>query len=193
MRLATALRWATGVHAGPTGYLVWCATVCVVLASTGGCARPANAQQRADEVYSARVSRVFDGDTVWVKPLAGGPYRKLRLEGIDAPEICQSGGEASRDVLARRLLNQVVEVRVRAQDDYGRGVARLNHQGDDVAAWMVSAGQAWSYRWRRSLGPFAAEETQARARGLGVFREASAELPRDFRRRHGPCPMPPRG
>jgi len=138
------------------------------------------------------VSRVFDGDTVWVKPLAGGPYRKLRLEGIDAPEICQSGGEASRDVLARRVLNQVVEVRVRAQDDYGRGVARLHHQGDDMAGWMVSAGQAWSSRWRRSLGPFADEEAVARMGKRGVFKDPAAELPRDFRKRHGPCPMPPR-
>lgn len=149
--------------------------------------------QRQDEVYSARVSRVFDGDTVWVKPLAGGPYRKLRLEGIDAPEICQSGGEASRDALAQRVLNQAVEVRVRAQDDYGRGVARLNHQGDDVAAWLVANGQAWSYRWRRSLGPFAAEEAMARQSKRGVFKDAAAELPRDFRQRHGPCPMPPLG
>ena len=154
----------------------------------------AGAQDSAhqDEVYSARVSRVFDGDTVWVKPLAGGPYRKLRLEGIDAPEICQSGGQASRDVLARRVLNQVVEVHVRAQDDYGRGVARLHHQGDDVAAWLVVNGQAWSYRWRRSLGPFATEETLARERRRGLFKDAAAELPRDFRKRHGPCPMPPR-
>lgn len=155
----------------------------------------ASAQElpRRDEVYSARVSRVFDGDTVWVKPLAGGRYRKLRLEGIDAPEICQSGGKASRDVLGQRVLNQVVEVRVRAQDDYGRGIARIVHQGDDVAAWMVSAGQAWSYRWRRSLGPFAEEESLARARKRGLFKEPAPELPRDFRKRHGPCPMPPRG
>lgn len=145
------------------------------------------------EVYSARVSRVFDGDTLWVKPLTGGPYRKLRLEGIDAPEICQNGGEASREVLARRLLNQMVEVRVHAQDDYGRGVARVVHQGDDVAAWMVANGQAWSYRWRRSLGPFADEEAFARERRRGVFNDVAAELPRDFRKRHGPCPMPPRG
>lgn len=162
------------------------------LALLGLCVSAQEAPRQV-EVYSARVSRVFDGDTVWVKPLAGGPYRKLRLEGIDAPEICQSGGEASRDVLAQRVLNQVVEVRVRAQDDYGRGVARLNHQGDDVAAWMVLAGQAWSYRWRRSPGPFAEEETVARNSRRGVFRDAAAELPRDFRKRHGPCPMPPRG
>ncbi|WP_332752121.1 thermonuclease family protein [Hydrogenophaga sp.] len=153
----------------------------------------AHAQERADEVYSARVSRVFDGDTLWVKPLQGGRYRKLRLDGIDAPEICQRGGEASREVLARRVLNQVVEVRVRSQDDYGRGIARVVHQGDDVAAWLVGNGQAWSYRWRRSLGPFSAEETAAKERGRGLFAEAAPELPRDFRKRHGPCPMPSRG
>ncbi|QHE77494.1 thermonuclease family protein [Hydrogenophaga sp. PBL-H3] len=168
--------WSTG----------WCVLLMVMSAS----AQEAVPQ---DEAYSARVSRVFDGDTVWVKPLAGGKYRKLRLDGIDAPEICQAGGEASRDVLARRVLNQVVEVRVRAQDDYGRGVARLMHQGDDVAAWMVSNGQAWSYRWRRSLGPLEAEETAARERRLGLFGAVAPELPRDFRKRHGPCPLPPRG
>jgi micrococcal nuclease len=167
----------------------WVALVLALL----GLSASAQEAQRQDEVYSARVSRVFDGDTVWVKPLAGGPYRKLRLEGIDAPEICQSGGEASRDVLAQRVLNQVVEVRVRAQDDYGRGVARIVHQGEDVAAWMVSAGQAWSYRWRRNLGPFAEEETVARTHRRGVFKDSAAELPRDFRKRHGPCPMPTRG
>lgn len=167
----------------------WLCSLAALLAVGAGAQEAA----RQDQVYSARVSRVFDGDTVWVKPLAGGKYRKLRLDGIDAPEICQPGGQDSRDALARRLLNQVVEVRVRAQDDHGRGLARLQHQGDDVAAWLVASGQAWSYRWRRSPGPFAAEEKRARELGLGLFRHSSPELPRDFRKRHGPCPMPPRG
>lgn len=146
----------------------------------------------ADEptVYAARVSRVFDGDTLWVKPLDGGRYRKLRLDGIDAPEICQAGGTASRDALARRVLHQVVAVSVRQHDDYGRGLARLTHQGDDIAAWMVVQGQAWSYRWRRSLGPFEDEEARARQGRKGLFADASAELPREFRQRHGPCPLP---
>ena len=67
-------------------------------------------------MYPARVTRVFDGDTLWVKPVAGGRYRKLRIDGIDAPEICQGGGAASRDALAARVLNQVVEVSVRYED-----------------------------------------------------------------------------
>ncbi len=144
----------------------------------------------AETVYAARVSRVFDGDTVWVRPLEGGRYRKLRLDGIDAPEICQAGGTASRDALARRVLNQVVTVRVRSHDNYGRGLARLTHQGDDVATWMVVQGQAWSYRWRRSLGPFKDEEARARRVRKGLFAEAAPELPRAFRQRHGPCPLP---
>lgn len=140
--------------------------------------------------YAARVTRVSDGDTLWVKPLAGGRYRKLRLDGIDAPEICQSGGTASRDALAARVLEQVVTVRVHRFDDYGRALVRLTQGGDDVAAAMVREGHAWSYRWRRSLGPYAAEEAQARARRKGLFGDAGAEVPRDFRRRHGPCPVP---
>lgn len=167
----------------------WWTCACVALMAVAVQAQDKPGQ---DEVYTARVSRVFDGDTLWVKPLAGGKYRKLRLDGVDAPEICQPGGEVSRDALARRALNQVVEVRVRTQDDYGRGIARIAHQGDDLAAWMVSNGQAWSYRWRRSLGPFAAEEAAARERRRGLFAEPTPELPRDFRKRHGPCPMPPR-
>ena len=87
-------------------------------------------------------------------------------------------------------MNQVVEVRVRQHDDYGRGLVRLTHQGDDLAAWMVVQGQAWSYRWRRSPGPFADEVAVARRARKGLFADASAELPRDFRKRHGPCPMP---
>lgn len=154
-------------------------------------AAPALADEPPTEtVYSARVSRVHDGDTLWVKPLDGGRYRKLRIDGIDAPEICQSGGIASRDALARRVLRQVVEVRIRGSDDYGRGIARLSHQDDDIAAWMVAQGQAWSYRWGRSLGPFKNQEMQARQARKGLFADASAELPREFRQRHGPCPMP---
>ena len=64
--------------------------------------------RRKDE---RRRDKTLDGDL---------PKDRRPRPGIDAPEICQSGGETSRDLLARRVLNQVVEVRVRAQDDYGR-------------------------------------------------------------------------
>lgn len=163
--------------------------LCLWLFTCGAAGAQASAPSE-DDVYAARVSRVFDGDTLWVKPASGGRYRKLRLDGIDAPEICQAGGELARDALASRVLNQVVQVRVRSHDDYGRGLARITHGDEDVGGWLVSRGLAWSYRWGRSPGPYARQEEASRKAGLGVVADAAAELPRDFRRRHGPCPLP---
>ncbi len=142
--------------------------------------------------YEARVTRVFDGDTLWVKPIAGGRYRKLRLDGLDAPEICQEGGTAARDALAARVLGRVVTVHERSRDNHGRALVRLNHEGADVGALLVVQGHAWSYRWRHSEGVYAAQEAQARAERRGLFSRADAEVPRAFRQRHGPCPLPPR-
>ena len=149
-----------------------------------------NFPPRADASYQARVTRVSDGDTLWVKPLTGGKYRKLRIDGIDAPEICQDGGLASKEALAARLLEKVVVVRERRRDDYGRPLVKLQLGDEDVAGWLVSEGHAWSYHWRHSNGPYAEQEERARERRKGLFAQDRPEVPRDFRRRNGPCPWP---
>ena len=151
---------------------------------------PGTVRPQAPHVYEARVTRVFDGDTLWVKPLEGGRYRKLRLNGLDAPEICQTGGRAARDALSARVLQRVVTVNERHRDHYGRALVHLTHQGEDVGAWLVVRGHAWAYRWRYGEGVYAGEERQARAQKKGLFADRDAEVPRDFRRRHGPCPLP---
>ena len=131
------------------------------------------------------VTRVTDGDTLWVRPVGGKPV-KVRLQGIDAPERCQAWGEQARAALASRVLNRQVAVRTRAYDDYKRAIAHVELHGDDVAAWMVREGHAWSYRYRRSLGPYAEQEQQARAARRGLFAQPAVE-PRVFRKTHGPC------
>jgi len=75
--------------------------------------------------FVARVVTVSDGDTVWVTPVQSQRRQKLRMQGMDAPERCQPGGEASTRALRELLLNQTVEVEVRGQDDYQRGLARI--------------------------------------------------------------------
>ncbi len=142
------------------------------------------------ETFTARMTTVPDGDTLWVQPEGNSPARKLRLLGIDAPEICQTGGQASRAALMQLVGPAPLQVDVRHHDDYGRGLARLRVNGQDVGAAMVRAGHAWSYRWRRSLGPYASEEATARSARKGLFSEASPELPRHFRQRHGSCYPP---
>lgn len=138
--------------------------------------------------YAAKVTKVSDGDTLWVQPESGGAPRKLRLLGLDAPEICQPGGLAAREALRRMVSTAQVQVQETHRDDYGRGLARLSVNGQDVGAQLVRAGHAWSGRWRASLGPYAEEEAQAHRARRGVFIDSEAELPRQFRQRHGPCP-----
>jgi micrococcal nuclease len=137
--------------------------------------------------FSARVVTVSDGDTIWVTPLQSNRRIKLRLQGFDAPESCQAGGEASTRALRELILRQMVEVEMRGQDDYQRGLARIRYRGKDVGAFMVSQGHAWSYRFKGDPGPYAREEEAARQSRRGVFAQARPERPRDFRRRHGPC------
>lgn len=138
-------------------------------------------------VWTGNVTHVSDGDTLWVRPQSGGAPRSVRLDGIDAPELCQTHGEAARAALVGRVLGQTVQVRVRQHDDFGRALARVSLHRQDVGGWLVSQGHAWSYRYRGRAGPYAAQESQARARRLGLFQQGHPELPREFRRRHGPC------
>lgn len=137
--------------------------------------------------FSARVVSVSDGDTVWVTPLQSQRRMKLRLQGLDAPERCQPGGDEATRALRELVLNQTVAVAVSGQDDYQRGLARIRLQGKDVGAFMVSQGLAWSYRFKGDPGPYVREEQAARQAKRGVFAQARPERPRDFRRRHGPC------
>ena len=170
--------------AGMVRWAVVSATACLLGLSM-------TASAGAAKAFSGRITQVSDGDTVWVLPDRGGPPRKLRLDGMDAPELCQPEGPAAREVLAAWALRRHVEVTVRRYDDYGRGLARIRLDGQDLGARMVREGHAWSYRYRRDPGPYLTEENEARARQRGLFRQAAPEVPRAFRQRHGPCPMPP--
>jgi micrococcal nuclease len=137
--------------------------------------------------FGAVVSRVTDGDTVWVRPEDGGPPQHVRIEGIDAPEICQAFGAQSREALMRQVLNRRVTVVPDGRDDYQRTVARLRLGRADVGRWMVKNGYAWSYRFRGDPGPYHREETRARSRQLGLWEARDPESPRDFRVRRGSC------
>ncbi len=144
----------------------------------------------ARRIVSGVVTRVVDGDTLWVKTATAAKPVKVRIVGIDAPEICQAGGRASREALVRRLLGQLVTLSTSTssiRDDYGRLLAKINLRGEDVGHWMVVNGHAWSYTYRRNLGPYAAEQSQAEAGRRGFFGDSAAENPRSFRKRHGSC------
>lgn len=146
------------------------------------------AAQAAAELRG-RAERVVDGDTLWLAPSGGGRALKLRLQGLDAPELCQPWGPQARDAL-RALVQGHDELRVRVvtRDAYGRLLVRLaDAQGRDLGEQLVRQGAAWDDGWQRRPGPYAAAERVARALGLGLHADPAARRPREFRFRQGTC------
>jgi micrococcal nuclease len=140
---------------------------------------------------------IYDGDTLRVRD--GFQEIKIRLCGIDAPEIEQERGIASRDHL-RSLINQgdgsVIVVPVET-DRYGRLVAELFIQprlelgyqpGEEIAinAQMVLDGYAHHYARYSARCPnggiLEALESEARSAGRGVWRNGNAVRPWEYRR-----------
>ena len=158
-------------------HLFWAATALALMTL----AAPATARSLQGDV-----SHVTDGDTLWLRPLDGGPAVAVRIQGIDAPEICQAFGVQARDALAASALNRRAQVSVVAQDTFRRSVGSVSIDGQDLGVWLVGNGYAWSARYRRRAGPYAAQEERARNGRRGLWATSAME-PREFRKRHGSC------
>jgi micrococcal nuclease len=140
----------------------------------------------APSQIEGQVTRVVDGDSLWLTP-ASGPPLEVRLVGIDAPEGCQAGGTQSRRMLEELVLRRMVSVRSEGRDDFGRTLGTVMLDGLNVNQRLVEEGQAWSYRFKWDQGPYVKQERMAQALQRGVFASADAVMPREFRRSHGPC------
>jgi len=98
----------------------------------------------AAPVFSARVSKVVDGDSLEVE--YAGQKIKLRLWGIDAPERRQPYGKEARVSLAAMVNGRRVEIQAKDIDAYHRLVALVWVDGYSVNEEMVRHGAAWVYR-----------------------------------------------
>lgn len=171
------------------GRLVFALSLSFLLAACSGrggegSGQPSRGAKPRD--WSGTITRVTDGDTLLIAPASGAP-RKVRIDGIDAPESCQAGGAAAGAALRKKVMRQRVQVATRALDMYQRELATVRLDGQDMGAWLVEQGHAWSYRYREDNGPYMREEQRARRAARGVFADRRAMNPREFRRTHGPC------
>ncbi|MDA1097167.1 MAG: thermonuclease family protein, partial [Chloroflexi bacterium] len=95
------------------------------------------------EVFSGEVVGITDGDTIRV--MHGGEAVRVRLEGIDAPENAQDFSQRAKQLTSSLTFRKVVRVDVRDVDRYGRLVARVAAEGQDVSVTLVRQGLAWHY------------------------------------------------
>lgn len=125
---------------------------------------------------------VVDGDTL---DIAGV---RVRLEGIDAPEMSQicldargkswSCGRAARDALAQATAGQAVMCDRTGMDKYGRSLAICFANGEDLNAALVVAGLARAFV--KYSNRYEALEAEARTRHAGLW-QADNMAPWDYR------------
>ncbi|WP_339875376.1 thermonuclease family protein [uncultured Algoriphagus sp.] len=93
---------------------------------------------------SGKVVAVQDGDTVTILTDENKSV-KVRLSQIDAPEKNQPFGQSSKQILSDLVYLKEVSVIEDDVDRYGRVVATLYLNDQDINAQMVQKGAAWVY------------------------------------------------
>ena len=130
------------------------------------------------------VTKVSDGDS-----LRSGKL-KIRLHGIDAPELkqtCQAAdgaawscGEASRAAMAA-MVDTPLRCELRDVDRYGRLIMRCLAGTEDIAERLVLQGLAMAYR--RYSTDYVAAERAAEAGARGMW-QGRFDAPWDWRKKN---------
>ena len=154
-----------------------------VLAGCSGTGRDAARWIELEQLKegSGRVIRVSDGDTITVllneKPI------KIRLYGVDCPERGQDFGTKAKQFTSRMAFGKQARIDPVEEDRYGRVVAWVWFEDINLNRELVRAGLAWHYR---RYAPTAFDlfrlETEAKAKGIGLWSLAKPIPPWEFRR-----------
>lgn len=136
--------------------------------------------------YDGKALAVIDGDTL--EATVSGRAARLRLYGIDAPELAQDHGESARAELRQMIEGKELRIGAIDVDQYGRLIALVEVNGQNGNAAMLASGYVWAYR--AYLDPADAErfcdrEAAARDARRGLWRDEPRfwEAPWDFRER----------
>jgi micrococcal nuclease len=136
------------------------------------------------------VTRVVDGDTLIAN--CNQTELRIRLCGIDAPEIRQPGGQESKQFMKKLFQDYGSQVSITpvSVDLYGRTIAEVfvNPNGTPllVQGESLRSGQSYLYTQYLDSCPsydlMSAESAIAQAARRGVFSDPNAVKPWEFRR-----------
>ena len=131
-------------------------------------------------ILTGRVVSIHDGDTITV--LEGERQHKIRLAGIDAPELGQPFGRTAKHALSEKIGGQSVTVEWKSKDRYGRLIGDVRIGCRWINREMVESGLAWQFvRYDRSESLFRAEFDAIEAE-RGVWATADRVPPWEWRK-----------
>ena len=130
--------------------------------------------------FEAVVVGVYDGDTITVRT---DETIKIRLYGIDAPELKQPFGQASKQAMSGLVFGKNVTVKPDKKDRYGRTIARVEADGRDVSVQVVETGMAhWYEQYAKRDIELQSAQIKAKSAKLGVWSVPDAIAPWEFRK-----------
>lgn len=89
--------------------------------------------------------RVVDGDTIVVQNLRNGEETRMRLIGIDAPEVKSCFFDESTAILKKNLEGRRITYKIYGHDGFGRILAIVYADNVDVSQILVSNGAVAAY------------------------------------------------
>ncbi|EHK6269793.1 thermonuclease family protein [Campylobacter upsaliensis] len=144
-------------------------------------------EQNLEKELTGKVSKVIDGDTIELlaKTSKENPYNhiiklKIRLYGIDAPELKQAYGKEAKEYLSALVLKQEVSLIIENKDKYERIVGTIFLKGKDINKEMVKNGYAHAYE--SFSKKYLAEQADAKMFKLGLWQDERVMSPSEFRK-----------
>ena len=138
-------------------------------------------------VLTGSVTRVSDGDSITVSSNTGFPH-KIRLAGIDTPELGQPYGTEAKNFLRSLIDQQQVCIEGDKLDRYNRLLGTVFLDNDNINLKIIQAGYAWHYKfYQDEQSPedrqsFSDAEEQSRQNHRGLWIDAQPIAPWDWRK-----------
>ncbi len=133
------------------------------------------------------VTRVSDGDSITVANDAGLKH-KIRLRGIDTPELGQPYGTEAKDFMRSLVDQQRVCIEGDELDRYNRILGTVFLDDDNINLKVIKAGYAWHYKFYQdeqtpeNRQAYSDAEVQARQANSGLWTEPDPIAPWDWRK-----------
>jgi endonuclease YncB( thermonuclease family) len=137
-----------------------------------------------------KCEEVIDGDSI--KVVLNQDIESVRLKFIDAPELGQKFiGELSKDILKKKIEGQKVRLLLYGKGYYGRWLAEVYKEKENINLFQVSRGHASLYKFSQFTSLNKKFEyyfafRRARIKKLGMWKFRNLVNPYHFRKKNRP-------
>lgn len=136
-----------------------------------------------NDSFKAKVIGVTSGDSVVVL-LDNKTQLKIRLEGIDCPELTQEYGDSAKLATVALCFKKRVRIETIGLDRFGRTLAFVYVGDMCINKELIRTGMAWHYAEYNSDPELAQLEAEARNNKVGLWQQPDPMAPWVYRYRN---------